>query len=165
MIPSGCRVMGLDTRRAMFAKPPKGKQSPQLGRLFSWYPGAGYAGRAGTPGRFDSGSLAMYFLLFPFTAGSRERPAFYMQNKPAGSGNGLLNRLSRNGDVVRVHCSAPWSCNGPVRKGQTFSPRPLAGKFSGTAAGQADRARFSDVARFPAVRLLWSRDYINCIAG
>nr|DAW72511.1 MAG TPA: hypothetical protein [Caudoviricetes sp.] len=47
----------------MFAKPPRGKQSPQLGRLFSWYPGAGYAGRAGTPGRFDSGSLAMYFLL------------------------------------------------------------------------------------------------------
>lgn len=50
-------------------------------------------------------------------------------------------------------------------RGQNFSPYLLAGKFSRTAAGQADRARSSEAARFPAVRLLWSRDYINCIAS
>lgn len=38
-----------------------------------------------------------------------------MQNKPARCGNGLLNRLSRNGDVVRVHCSAPYTTWEPVR--------------------------------------------------
>lgn len=40
---------------------------------------------------------------------------------------------------VRVLCSAPWSCNGPVRKGTTFSPHLLAGKFSGTVPGQGWR--------------------------
>jgi len=48
---------------------------------------------------------------------------------------------------------------------QNFSPYLLAGKFSRTAAGQADRARSFEAARFPAFRLLWSRDYINCIAS
>ena len=79
--------------------------------------------------------------------------AFYEQNKPAGSGNGLLNRLAADGSWGSrpLFCARvlQWACS-------YFPPRLLAGKFSKTVPGQGWRSLFLQHRR---------RYFICCIAS